>query len=101
MNVNVTIGRNIGAEPMRLGDWNWFKYDVIGLIPTDAVILNRGPLKGQWEGQSEECWTISFLVDSQETADVFCKGLVPIAAKFHQDAIAVLVCEVRLIGPES
>ena len=85
MRIAVTIGRNIGNEPMSPGHWQNFQWSVqdrMFLSPEPAVTLTTGV----WEGVAEESATI---IGEARTFDP--GSWAHIAAAFKQDAIAVLL----------
>lgn len=85
MRIAVTIGRNIGTEPMSPGRWAnfcWAVKDQMYLSPEPTVTLHTG----EWEGVAEESCTIV-----GEAPGLRFERWAHIARAFSQDAIAVLV----------
>jgi hypothetical protein len=102
----VTIGRNIGNEPMSQTEWNnfidqttnalkAFETQVYGLGDTWTE-LHLG--QGSWNGITEDSAKItlfyqepksSFTNDEQEAEDDLRKTLGDLAYRFEQDAVAL------------
>ena len=87
MRISVTIGRNVGHEPMDTRDWLRFQQAV-----TDRMFVNPYPTityqAGEWEGVAEESATIT-----GETRTFDPLVWAQIAMQFQQDAIAILIDE--------
>lgn len=97
---SITIGRNVGSEPMELTEWQHFVYDVRSTaewaqltreLQTDVEVL-RGI--GRWDGVSEDTAKIVFRTDGAlypETLAQIRTELRDYCDRYRQDAIALSV----------
>ena len=92
----ITIGRNVGLEPMPDGTWTQFIDEVSALITRcGGVVYIAGYGSGEWDGVAEESAVITF---EGVEADDLTDGLVFLAAMYEQDAIALLTGVTVLVG---
>ena len=107
----VSIGRNVGDEPM--GDYLWesFRTEVWGAVDfpvwaADGQIVFTGQGEGQWRGEDgattyEAAYTIVALVpdaDNDIVREAIVRSMAKIAGKYGQDAIAVTLGATTLAG---
>lgn len=87
----VTIGRNVGDEPMESGKWDTFVNDTLdqlsALLVPSAVF---GPFfgTGEWEGVTEESAMLSLTVGYTSRVEHVESILSTLADRYGQDAIA-------------
>lgn len=96
----VTIGRNIGDEPMLPAMWDQFKRDVLYVLEEcGATIIQRPNFTespdavGCWEGQicEEAAAFVAFIPEARQQTPV--PHLRNVAAKYSQDAIGWITAE--------
>jgi len=93
----ISIGRNVGSEPMDSFDWALFRNSVRGIADlfkgTSTMIIEVEGKGGEWLGVPEETrvfMIINPLIRSQEIVDHVKECLSSIAQEFEQDAIALV-----------
>jgi hypothetical protein len=89
--VVVTIGRNIGSEPLADPIWDEFTNQIHTLARTllDPKLLFVYEGTGEWEGVTEQSRAFHFVQTSRATDRATLRSaLVTIAENFGQDAIA-------------
>lgn len=95
----VSIGRNIGSEPMHHYHWTDFKADVWALLKDLGTVVFHGDNVGYT--LEEDAYTI--IVDRPtgwgEVIWLHAE-MGKLARKYYQDAIAMTVGDVRFIGPD-
>lgn len=99
--VTVTIGRNMGDEPMSANQWNDYAFAVresLQRIVTEFWTV--GAYKGQWEGTTEDA--MIFYGPLRNTTDdrdlnIAKARLATLATQYGQDAIGVSVGESVLV----
>lgn len=100
MNVTqvVTIGRNVGSEPMSDGDWQAFKDAVAStLLDHHAAIIQRprsntlGDQCGVWEGRVTEEAAAFVALTPASHAYAASADLRRVCARFKQEAIGFIV----------
>lgn len=97
MSVTVTIGRNVGSEPMDDARWRAARHAVAVAVSDDAApIVFAGVGLGVWEGSREDAYTI---VGSgrDRVSRRLRERLGAIAAEYGQDAIAVTAAPVEFV----
>lgn len=94
-NVIVSIGRNVGDEPMSNERWIDFKLSVCSLFP-QRIFTGTGI--GEYEGTKEE----SFSVIAPAPTEVwFLRGVLrALAREYGQECIALSIAEPEMIGPD-
>ncbi|MGH2569538.1 MAG: hypothetical protein ACRDGA_14465 [Bacteroidota bacterium] len=90
----VSIGRNIGAEPMPNDVWQDFRDDVASVILGFGLVVFTGFGDGDWNEDDEESWTVIVSVGGQvsERDAEYRRVLAELSAlcdNYDQDAIAV------------
>jgi hypothetical protein len=94
MDGTISIGRNIGTEPMDDILWEYFVDDVLKLINKhggEVYTIAYGG--GAWDGVSEESAVIVFAGAAEEFAD----ELSMLASSYGQEAIGLLSGESSLV----
>lgn len=99
--ITVTIGRNIGNEPMAQGQWNAFTYSVREALQSYVTEWwATGAYKGSWEGIGEDAMfyygPLRNTVDERDLAIVKAR-LATLATQYGQEAIGVSVGESELV----
>jgi hypothetical protein len=103
-NVTVTIGRNIGNEPMGERTWRAFQDTVqTALQHADAgkrpTFLASYTGQGEWQGVSEQSVIFSASYDGATIdRDALSSLLGRIAKVFKQDAVALSIGELTFPG---
>lgn len=89
--VTVTIGRNVGSEPMSEHDWRDFQSMITGTIrDLLAPSVSFGPFygSGEWEGVTEESAVFTFVSHYPASVARVTERLGKVAEMFSQDAVA-------------
>jgi hypothetical protein len=97
--ITVSIGRNVGDEPMAAHKWSAFRAAVRNTILDNMgeIFVDGATSRGAWEGVSEtsatwvaaiEPWQVPYL---EVEFSRFCRD-------FSQDAIALTVGDTIMIG---
>lgn len=79
----ISIGRNIGDEPMPLDRWLSFTLDVLQAVEGEQLFVGYGV--GQYEGGAEESFTI--IASGSVSRDT----LAHLSEKYEQQSIAYSV----------
>jgi len=100
--ITISIGRNIGAEPMTLTNWRDFISAVTRIIgyadPNAVLYVTAAESIGEWDGVSEQSRTwVGSIAD--ESVDSLRAMLRALASVYEQDAIALSVGHTELITP--
>jgi len=96
----ISIGRNIGKEPMGESSWLRFKADIMDLADNgENKIHFIGGGNGYYEGTKEESFTVVFGADVTDLAEIG-RHLPAIAKKYSQEAIALTVGTTELFKAE-
>lgn len=92
----VSVGRNIGSEPMSDTDWLGFRIELEQCLEPFGVLF-AGTGQGSWDGSGEQSHTVVCgALDIEETAQVQA-WLSDLARSYGQEAIAFTVGATRLI----
>ena len=106
---DVTIGRNVGSEPMPRPRWDAFSASVVETLTWAGS--RRGEVEPTveirhgitfWQGQSEESHRITLRVNEElypETLAQVRAELAECAQAYQQEAIALAVASSELIYP--
>ena len=114
MSVYVTIGRNVGGEPMNDDQWEAFRlstYQVVEQLAGDVVTSAEGI--GRWDGETEAAYVI--VADGSRIADTTGLGRVgdgwweartrdlyaalgALGAQYGQESIAVTIAEPEFVA---
>jgi len=93
----ISIGRNVGSEPMSDFDWSLFRNSVRGIADlfkgTSTMIIEVDGKGGEWLGIPEETrvfMIVNPLIRSQSLVDHVRECLRSVADEFEQDAIALV-----------
>jgi hypothetical protein len=91
MAVVVSVGRNIGTEPMPLAEWQSFQDAVTNTL--GSPVYFRGTGVGTYEGVTEESFTVITASPAWPTWRMrdLKEDLSDLAARYGQKAIAVTV----------
>lgn len=95
----VTIGRNVGSDPLSREDWERFVSSVVRTVrDASSAVYFVGYGRGIWEGATEDAFTI--VTDDIRSADRerFRLRLSALAHKYRQDAIAVTSAPTELVS---
>lgn len=98
--ITVTIGRNVGDEPMSPSSWNNFIFDTRKAFLQSAEDVWAGALyTGGWNGHSEDAYILYGPSKSESAAAVTIlrQTLAILATKYGQDAIGLSVGEGELV----
>ena len=83
----ISIGRNVGAEPMRRGDWEAFQDATERyILRRRAAILTSVVGRGDWEGEPEETCLYLIQISGAEVATLR-SALAYLARVYGQDGI--------------
>lgn len=83
----VSIGRNVGSEPMNLAEWHAFHKDVRDIVfEVKGTILETVHGRGAWRDGEEESILILATIPGHRV-DYVRTILASIASIFHQEAI--------------
>ena len=98
--VTVTIGRNVGDDPLSASSWNdYFRETRDAVEASSAALLTVAPYRGAWEGVKEDAGIFYGLgVDDDDLASLRAR-LETLASKYGQAAIGLSVGENELVRP--
>lgn len=102
----ITIGRNVGDEPMSDDEWWRFRQTArLFMVETfgTEIAMEWHDGFGEWNGVQEDSYKVTALSDYAPTrgqVERFREFLPGLAAKFHQDALAVTFGHSELITPK-
>lgn len=89
--VLIGIGRNIGAEPMSLHDWELFQFVTkVAINAHNGKLVFHGTGPGTWGDVPEESAQFIAMVPEADTPDL-ARRLASLAALYKQEAIALTV----------
>lgn len=94
--VTVTIGRNIGDEPMPQSRWNAYGDAVRDLLKLDGEIFADATYNGWWDYVSEDA---RVFVATTRSPDRLRLGLAQLAEVYRQDAVGLQVGTTELVHP--
>lgn len=98
MTLVVSIGRNVGDEPMSTEEWLLFKHEVRDSMNiASAVVYAEAEGQGEWEGVGEETCVWIFSVVSDMRKEELRHELADLSDYFQQDAIAWLEGETEFL----
>lgn len=112
--VTVTVGRNVGSEPMAAESWDsfrervadclamWCRIDVQG----GFFMLSHSHGVGEWDGVPEDNYTVTAygierMGDAASVFESVQSSMAGYARVWEQDAIAVTFGAVALVSPEN
>jgi len=96
----VTIGRNLGLEPMSPPKWWAFRGSVraaLGATVGEPSFEIAGP-GGRWHGQAESS-AVYIVLRPTEGFDRLRRVLINLATDFGQQSIAIATGRSELVGP--
>lgn len=100
MNCIVTIGRNIGDEPMPEYRWLEFKSEAIRLALEWGPVVVIAEGEGEYEaGMQEGTFTVTATGRSGSRKGPILEGAARLARKYSQRSIAVTFGQPMFIGP--
>jgi hypothetical protein len=95
----VTIGRNVGSEPMEQSQWNDFVWETRTVCESVSPELwANAAHRNSWNGISEDSFILyGPLVDNDDSTVEFLRNrLDTLATKYRQDAIGLSIGESEL-----
>jgi len=99
--ITVSIGRNVGSEPMSERRWAMFRNTIRNTILDNlgAIFVDGAYSRGEWDGITETSAT--WVADVEEfTVPYLEREFARIAREYLQDAIALTVGKTVLVGGE-
>lgn len=99
--IQLSLGRNIGDQPMSDRDWRRFLNDAADTIRNQGETPELHLGSGVWGGVREESARITVYRDEAptETYRAHLRAFLPvIAARYGQDAIGLVIAESELIN---
>lgn len=93
--ISITIGRNIGEQPMSAQHWGAFKWDIGKAIQKHAKIdgvIFSGDGLGVWDNVGEKAHAYIVLADTVNQPALRA-DLAKLAKKYGQDAIGCAIVE--------
>lgn len=109
--ITVSLGRNVGAEPMHDTVWQAFRAEAWNIVDfpvwaSEGQIVFTGTGEGRWKGDDgvtvlEEAYTIVAVVpdeDADLVGEAIERSAARLAVKYGQEAIAVTVGATVLAG---
>jgi len=102
--LTISIGRGLpqGGQ-LTLSDWNTFRSTVTAIAASRGTIVQTANGTGTWEGQTEDCFTVSVVggwVDLHSALVEERPILARLAAGFGQEAIAVSLHDPEFVGAQ-
>lgn len=100
--ISITIGRNVGDEPMNNNNWGAFKWEIGKAIKKHATlegVIFSGDGLGVWAGESEQSKAAIVLADNVNLP-ALRQDLASLATKYNQEAIGCAIVELPT-GDES
>jgi hypothetical protein len=92
----VTIGRNVGDQPMTAAEWQHYRADVRAVLDkAGAETWVDADYRGSWDGATEDAhvWLAQL-----ERLDSLRPAFAALAERYHQDAIGLVVGTPELVG---
>jgi hypothetical protein len=83
----LSIGRNVGAEPMNATDWRYFCHELARIAGRHGSTITsvRGGV-AQWDGNDEDTFLLLVTIPARNVARIR-KDLARLARDYEQDAI--------------
>lgn len=98
--VTITVGRNIGTEPMPSDAWRQYRDDVRrALVTADATVYAAATYRGMWEGTYEDAAIWHAAIDDA-AVDPLRDALSGLVAVYGQDAAGYAVGTSELVQPD-
>ena len=102
--VTVTIGRNVGTDPLPAEDWNDFVFGTRRAVEVvTSELWAQGPSRGSWDGVSEDAFffygPVAAMTDDVVPALIrHLRALLSVlATRYRQEAIGLSVGEPELV----
>lgn len=94
----VTVGRNIGREPMLQSRWMGLQGRIEFALSQRGTLIQRPSNKmvgqlGSWEGQQEDAACFVALIPSKAGLDFLRGRMVELARAYKQEAIGFIAVE--------
>lgn len=97
--VTVTIGRNVGSDPMGPADWQrYVTHTRAALLDVVSDLWIDTPYTGEWEGRTEDAWAFYGPVEHTDQLDALRGELGGLAALYGQDAVGLAVGSTELVS---
>lgn len=109
LSIIISIGRNVGSEPMSDEAWEAFKAEVLNRATHPLLWESKGPDYtgctygvGIWEGVEEQTMVCNVVgtswFDTLNATGALSRTLGKLATKYNQDAIALTVGRPTMVG---
>jgi hypothetical protein len=98
--ITVTIGRNVGSEPMEQSEWNAFVWETRETIEiVSPELWANAAHRNSWNGTSEDSFIFygPLFDETDATVEFLRNRLETIATKFRQDAIGLSIGDSELV----
>lgn len=92
----VSVGRNIGSEPMSDSDWLGFRIELEQCLEPFGILF-AGTGQGSWDGSGEQSHTVICHALAEDEVGQVTSWLADLARSYGQEAIAFTVGATRLI----
>lgn len=96
--VYVSIGRNIGGEPMPDDDWANFKADVVDRLAGYGDLVTVAEGMGVYDGVREATAIFALVVDGDLDTDRLRGDLARLARLYRQECIALAITPVEFVA---
>lgn len=96
--VVVSIGRNIGDDPMRDDDWKTFKAEVYDVVAEFSPVVFYGQGIGIYKDTAEDSYTVIAEVNNLSGWARLHDRLAKLAKQYGQDSIAITLGDTEFIG---
>ena len=97
--ITISIGRNIGSEPMIGWEWDAFRDGIRSALADlgATVYVDAAASVGEWDGIAEQSatWVAEIDADHVQYVPTY---LTALCAQFNQDAIALTAGTTTLVG---
>lgn len=88
----VTIGRNVGSQPMDGTAWMRFKVETRKVVASWGIVVFAGEGQGIWKGQTERAYTVIVSVTGRPAESSLYPlriALYALGKAYGQEAIAI------------
>jgi hypothetical protein len=100
--ITVTIGRNVGPDPLPAEEWNTFVFETRQIVEAVTTELwASGPSRSTWDGVSEENFYFYGPLNTASRVRFrrFRNRLETLATKYRQEAIGISIGTFELVEP--
>lgn len=97
----VSIGRNIGSEPMSATEWSNFQRSLVATLEAYGLaVVFKGEGEGIYEDEREDSFTLIAVgeLSLRSSPLSFNASLATLAREYRQEAIAVVKGETTFVG---